>query len=108
MSKTSKEYQVLKLGINSIKELRVLEKKMGAAIHAFDPEFNDSHFSLGKIETAIIDILKEMFDDKGPNSWISYYIYDCDFGSNAMQVTLGDRKITMKTIANLWDVLKHY
>lgn len=47
-----------------------------------------------------------MFDDNHSDSWISYYVYDCELGKKPKKVNLKNRSVTLRTVANLWDVLK--
>lgn len=57
ISKTSKEYLVLKRGIENIKRLRDLEEKLGSVLFQFDTELNQKRFSFGSIESDQLEVL---------------------------------------------------
>ena len=80
-------------------------------------EFFDSLYALG-IDTAelpfdrvycdLIDLLEiEMGDTR--NHWISFFIYNMDFGNRADAVTVMDncKEIPLSTTRELWDLLIH-
>ena len=80
-------------------------------------EFFDSLYALG-IDTAelpfdrvycnLIDLLEiEMGDTR--NHWISFFIYDMDFGNRADAVTVVDngKEIPLSNTRELWDLLIH-
>ena len=80
-------------------------------------EFFDSLYALG-IDTAelpfdrvyvdLIDLLETAMGDTR-NHWISFFIYNMDFGSRADAVTVMDngKKISLSNIRELWDLLVH-
>ena len=80
-------------------------------------EFFDSLYALG-IDTAelpfdrvysdLIDLLEiEMGDTR--NHWISFFIYDMDFGNRADAVTVVDngKEISLSNTRELWELLIH-
>ena len=80
-------------------------------------EFFDSLYALG-IDTAelpfdrvycdLIDLLEiEMGDTR--NHWISFFIYNMDFGNRADAVTVVDngKEISLSNTRELWDLLIH-
>ena len=80
-------------------------------------EFFDSLYALG-IDTAelpldrvygdLVDLLEiEMGDTR--NHWISFFIYDMDFGNRADAVTVMDngKEISLSNTRELWDLLIH-
>lgn len=80
-------------------------------------EFSDSLYALG-IDTAempldrvyvdLIDLLETAMGDTR-NHWISFFIYNMDFGNRADAVTVMDngKKISLSNTQELWDLLVH-
>lgn len=80
-------------------------------------KFSDSLYALG-IDTAelpldrvyvdLIDLLETAMGDTR-NHWISFFIYNMDFGSRADEVTVMDsgKKISLSSTRELWDLLVH-
>lgn len=80
-------------------------------------EFSDSLYALG-IDTAempldrvyvdLIDLLETAMGDTR-NHWISFFIYNMDFGSRADAVIVMDngKKISLSSTHELWDLLVH-
>ena len=80
-------------------------------------EFSDSLYVLG-IDTAelpldriyvdLVDLLETAMGDTR-NHWISFFIYNMDFGSRADEVTVMDKgkKISLSNTRELWDLLVH-
>lgn len=80
-------------------------------------EFSDSLYALG-IDTAempldrvyvdLIDLLETAMGDTH-NHWISFFIYNMDFGSRADVVIVMDKgkKISLSNTHELWDLLVH-
>lgn len=80
-------------------------------------EFFDSLYALG-IDTAelpfdrvcgdLVDLLEiEMGDTR--NHWISFFIYNMDFGNRADEVTVmnNGKEISLSNIEELWELLVH-
>ena len=80
-------------------------------------EFSDSLYALG-IDTAelpldrvyvdLVDLLETVMGDTR-NHWISFFIYNMDFGNRADEVTVMDKgkKISLSNTRELWDLLVH-
>ena len=80
-------------------------------------KFSDSLYALG-IDTAelpldrvyvdLVDLLETAMGDTR-NHWISFFIYNMDFGSRADEVTVMDngKKISLSNTRELWDLLVH-
>ena len=80
-------------------------------------EFSDSLYALG-IDTAempldrvyvdLVDLLETVMGDTR-NHWISFFIYNMDFGNRADAVTVMDKgkKISLSNTRELWDLLVH-
>ena len=61
--------------INNLKQLRLAEESLNSA-----GELLDFSISFGGHEQLIIDILEDAFDDE-TFSWVSYFVYELEFGS---------------------------
>lgn len=80
-------------------------------------EFSDSLYALG-IDTAelpldrvcddLVDLLEAAMGDTR-NHWISFFIYNMDFGNRADAVTVMDngKEISLSSTRELWDLLIH-
>ena len=80
-------------------------------------EFSDSLYALG-IDTAeipldrvyvdLVDLLETVMGDTR-NHWISFFIYNMDFGNRADAVTVinKSKKISLSNTRELWDLLVH-
>ena len=80
-------------------------------------EFSDSLYALG-IDTAelpidrvyydLVDLLETVMGDTR-NHWISFFIYNTDFGNRADMVTVMDngKEISLSNTRELWDLLIH-
>lgn len=80
-------------------------------------EFSDSLYALG-IDTAempldrvcddLVDLLETSMSDTR-NHWISFFIYNMDFGNRADVVIVMDKgkKISLSNTHELWDLLVH-
>ena len=80
-------------------------------------EFSDSLYALG-IDTAelpldrvhddLVDLLEVAMGDTR-NHWISFFIYNMDFGNRADAVTVMDngKEISLSSTRELWDLLIH-
>ena len=80
-------------------------------------EFSDSLYALGidimelpldKVYVDLVDLLETAMGDTR-NHWISFFIYNMDFGSRADAVTVMDKgkKISLSNTRELWDLLVH-
>lgn len=80
-------------------------------------EFFDSLYALGidaagvpsdRICDELINLLEITMSDTR-NHWISFFIYNMDFGSRADEVTVMDKgkKISLSNTRELWDLLVH-
>lgn len=60
----------------------------------------------GEYESKYLDLLKDVFDDKG--DWISYWVYELDFGKKAEEDSIQSKEgknIPIKTIKDLYILL---
>ena len=76
------------------------------ALKKLDPDFGGLYMS--RVETALIDMLEKLVDDK--SQWISYYIYDLEWGKKWKLKSVTDKRgkdIPLKTMENLFDCIKH-
>ena len=80
-------------------------------------EFFDSLYALGidvagvpsdRICDELINLLEITMSDTR-NCWISFFIYNMDFGNRADEVTVMDngKKISLSNIKELWELLIH-
>ena len=63
--------------INKLQELRSIEDAINEAGKILEFSIN-----FGSYEQLIIDILTDAFNDDSYGSWISYFLYDLNFGSD--------------------------
>ena len=80
-------------------------------------KFSDSLYALG-IDTAempldrvyvdLVDLLETVMGDTR-NHWVSFFIYNMDFGNRADEVTVmnSGKKISLSSTRELWDLLVH-
>lgn len=101
MIKTNITKQEFKEIMKELISLKRDEELLDEAFKKLDPDFNRLGFS--RHETLITKILKITFDDQV--DWIGYYLYECNYGENPLKVSYGDKKIKLKTIDQLWDIL---
>ena len=80
-------------------------------------EFFDGLYALGidvagvpsdRVCDDLVDLLEATMGDTR-NHWISFFIYNMDFGSRADEVTVMDKgkKISLSNTRELWDLLVH-
>ena len=73
---------------------------------AMKDEFEDAIFwPYSKYESQLIKVLEDIFDDK--NGWISWYIYEADFGQtfDCAYESDGSTEIPLKTPEDLYKFL---
>ena len=90
--------------MKDLKELYKIEDDIIKAFKKLDPDFG--YFSLGKSISLIINILEDAFDDE--SEWISYFIYDLNWGKRWTKKSITDNKgkpINMSTLSELYNVL---
>ena len=63
---------------------------------------------LDRVYVDLIDLLETAMGDTR-NHWISFFIYNMDFGSRADAVTVMDncKEISLSNTRELWDLLVH-
>lgn len=62
------------------------------------------HYNNELYEETIIKMLEDIFDDV-QNMWISYYIYECEFGIRHNVIWYEKLEIPFKTAEDLYNVL---
>jgi hypothetical protein len=83
-------------------KLRKDEEKLNEALRVFEPDFN--FICLGRIETLIVDILKEATNDS--NTWISYFLYEMDAKFSKKSIgRSGDKPIYIRNIKDLYNLI---
>ena len=93
---------------NYIKKIVDLKKKVDKIFDAFKELENCNFISFGWHEDLMIKLLAEAIGDEG--EWISYWIYELDFGKKAKRnsVSIEGKNIPIKTISNLYDLITKY
>ncbi|MDY0316871.1 MAG: hypothetical protein RBQ63_03800 [Acholeplasmatales bacterium] len=89
--------------INKIKELQETED----AINSAGKNLVEFHISFAEHEQLIIDILEDAFDDQEFN-WISYWIYELEFGIKWHIGCITDKdgiSILLRDAGELYDLL---
>lgn len=89
--------------IDKLKELREVEDAINLAGGKLE------QFSLcftGQYETIVIEILEDIFVDK-ENGWISYFVYELDFGVKWKEncITMNGKNVYMRNAEELYNVL---
>ena len=85
-----------------MKELKAIidaSDVVNRAMKGLSPDFGS--FCNERAETLIIKVLENVFDDKA--DWISYYIYDLDWGKKWKKGTITDKgeEVKLKTLTDL-------
>ena len=80
------------------------EDNLNEAFQKFEPDWN--RISFGRYEILVVKALKLAMEDK--EEWISYWVYDLNCGKDAKKnsVTVKGKNIPIKTIDNLYDLIK--
>lgn len=90
--------------INFIKKMQDSEMRI---YHVLREEITDfDGFIYSKYETKFVDLLAEVMDDK--DEWISYFIYELDFGQNWKEGTVTEKDgtdIRLQTPEDLYILL---
>lgn len=91
--------------IEYIYELKELRHAIDTLNSAGKGALNFS-ISFWDYEDLVINILKNIFDDK-ENEWIPYYLYDLDYGSkwHEMSISIDGKDVPMRDAGELYDVL---
>jgi len=80
------------------------EDNLNEAFQRFEPDWN--YLCFGRYETLVVNVLKLVMEDK--EDWIGYWIYELNCGKDAKagSVTIKGKNIPIKTISNLYDLIK--
>lgn len=101
-------YEEFERYIDSIQMVLDVENKlMGISSDVRTKSKNEFVLYYPSLITEVIELLEKTLDDK--DGWISYYIFELDFGkqNNRLQVKDTDGNIIpLKTIKDLWDIIK--
>jgi hypothetical protein len=87
-------------------ELGKIEREVDAAMKKLSPDFMG--FSFEKPMNIILKTLKYAMKDNTDSDWISYWIYELDYGKKAKARTVtgkNGRNIPIKTIDDLYNIL---
>lgn len=91
--------------INGIKAQREHDREISTKLKDIFIDF-DGWYDTDKVIAQIEDALKEEFNDK--NDWISYFIYDLDFGDSYSEGDVTEKDgtiIDISTVEKLYDFL---
>ena len=96
------EFKKLMKELVSIKQA---ENVLSKAFKEFEPEFNC--ISFGRYETLVVRSLEFAMNDK--YQWISYWIYDCEFGTKTIgKITdKNGKNIPIKTLDQLYVIINN-
>ena len=100
---TRKQFKEVML---EIMELDKLEKTVDAAMKLLSPDFMG--FSFEKPMNTVIKTLQYSIEGLTDPDWISYWIYELNYGKKAKTGTVrskSGRNIPIKTIDDLYDLL---
>lgn len=89
--------------INKLQELRSIEDSINEAGKILEFSIN-----FGEYEQLIVDILTDVFNDDNYGSWISYYIYELNWGSSWYEGCIRDKNgnnISLIDAGELYDLL---
>ena len=91
---TKEQFKKLMSELISIKKD---EDNLSKAFHKFEPDFK--YVSFGRYEALVVESLK--IAAKDDYHWISYYLYECDCGKRAMEVSTKTKTFKLKTLDQL-------
>jgi len=93
---------ILKKGIEHLKKIRKADESITKSLRFLNSDFN--YFSFGWIETEYVELLSEAVGDR--SGWVSYYVYDCNFGNTPMEVIYKTgKKVKLNTVEKLHDII---
>lgn len=90
--------------IETLTELKALSDAMNnlnKAFKPFEPSFNQVSF--GRYEALVVNTLSIAMNDK--SDWISYFIYECDWGKKNRSVEIDKKPFKLTTLSNLYNLL---
>lgn len=94
--------------INKIKTLRELDESLANIAYKYSRDTKDDFEIMlpSCLEDDVITLLEYIYDDR-ENGWISYWIYELEFGEKYREgtITLNGKDIRLKTARDLWEVL---
>jgi len=81
-------------------------KNAHEALKKLDPDFGGLY--LGRHSSLISNLLSDLMNDNHKDSWISYYVYELDFGKKANEYKVGfeGRDYVLDTPEALYDFIK--
>ena len=91
--------------MTSLKKMRKAEEKLREAISLLDA--SNSYVNFGIYENMFIRTMKFALEDKW--SCLSYWVYDCDMGTNKKLITSvkdgKGKKVKLTTLSELYDFI---
>ena len=93
--------------IEAIKKQRDHDAKCHDAFSVLLPNDYVSGYDHHWILNQITKLLQVSTGQNGPNCWIEYYMWECDFGRNdiADSVTIQGKPIPLRTSEDLWNLI---
>lgn len=99
------EFEKFERYLLELKELERLESKINDSLRELSPDFGG--FSMLRATELILELLKDVTNDNA--DWISYYIYELDWGKEWKEGTITDtitgKDIKLESIKDLYDLI---
>ena len=103
---TKKEFTQI---IKKFQEVKTEIKRINEVVYSssLNNSLDTMPIGIDALETLWLDTIKTAVNDKG--DWISYWIYELDFGKKAKKGTVQDgdgKNLPIKTISDLYNLIK--
>jgi len=92
--------------MEELMRIKGIEDDLNKVLRRYANDFNNLFFT--PYETLIVEILKDAMNDE--YDWISYWLYDCDCGTNDNADSVKDKdgkKIPLRTLDDLYNIIKN-
>ena len=102
------EYKFVKI-INELKAVRELQENIDELMSKAKDNINHDFMNAASLminhEDIVVELLEDIMDDDG--GWISWWIYDCDFGENHTEIYNNNDEVMadIKTAEDLYNYL---
>jgi hypothetical protein len=57
----------------------------------------------GKLLDSYISVLEKLVNDNG--EWIQYFVYECNFGENPLEVSKDEKVWNLDSVEKLWEIM---
>lgn len=93
--------------IGELEKQKIHDRKCSNAFKVLLPHDYTSGYDNHLLQEQLIKLLKVLTNDNHKDSWIEYFIWELDFGRLYKDgcVTILDKKVSLKTASDLWDLL---